>query len=277
VKSDEEKMLAKMDNKKTARSNKLKVDSGWYTKEAMKKEGFPKQRIAAVVAYCSKKSRRATHMRRDKYERKVWEYWVDTKTTGTWEKEEKEEIVDHSLVEGKGNTLVLGGIEPGMPMDPENQLDEEDDEEEESDAGSDLEDAKPPSSNRGCKRRVKADEVEEERALEAIENVSDVLTNLLRVRTRVEGTSDKLEARKSKDPEAAKVAFLKCCTYNDKHKLHFSHEDLWRNSVLCANFRCLKSLAEHREKLITLHDELADLKSDFDGKGEPTDKQLAFI
>ena len=105
--------------------------------------------------------------RRDKYERKVWEYWVDTKTTGTWEKEEKEEIVDHSLVEGKGNTLVLGGIEPGMPMDPENQLDEEDDEEEESDAGSDLEDAKPPSSNRGCKRRVKADEVEEERALEA--------------------------------------------------------------------------------------------------------------
>ena len=45
--------------------------------------------------------------------------------------------------------------------------------------------------------------------------------------------------------------------------------------LLSHNLRAVAKLSELGAQLMTLHDDLADLKSYFDGHGEPTEAQLA--
>ena len=54
--------------------------------------------------------------RRDKYERKVKEYWVDTATTGSHEVAEGESVRDRTSAEGLAEDVTLGGVLPGEPL-----------------------------------------------------------------------------------------------------------------------------------------------------------------
>ena len=150
--------------------------------------------------------------RRDKYENHIREYWVDTATTGTFEDENEESFLDRTSGEGQATSFDMGlpaisqtchspGAEPDDSSDQELQ-DEED--------GSSV------------KTRIpRASEVDQEHALEAgtinilfgvviygnspshgqslclttcqaIENVSTVMANVLKVQARMEISRDKL-------------------------------------------------------------------------------------
>ena len=102
--------------------------------------------------------------RRYKYNRKVWEYWVDVKTFGTFKATEKEEIKDSTSVEGMAENFVLG-LEAGHPEDPNGELsgDEDDDEDGSESSG---EGGSSKGKSKGPKKASKA-EVQEERAFEA--------------------------------------------------------------------------------------------------------------
>ena len=49
----------------------------------------------------------------------------------------------------------------------------------------------------------------------------------------------------------------------------------WDVASLHGEPRSLKKLSDHCSKMMTLHDGLADLKSYFDGHGDPTEEPLA--
>ena len=99
---------------------------------------------------------------RDKYSRQIREYWVDVQTVGKFRSTEQEEITDRTSVEGVADHFVLGGVEPGPgPMNLDGSASEAETDDDGSDSGND-------GSRRGCKRRVKPEDVEEERALEAL-------------------------------------------------------------------------------------------------------------
>ena len=105
------------------------------------------------------------HCRRSKYNRKVLEYWVDTKTIGKFTATESEEIKDSTIAEGKADGFVLG-LEPGEPSDPyRGASDDEDDDDAES---SEDEGASKKGKGKGNGgRKLPKAEVQEERALEA--------------------------------------------------------------------------------------------------------------
>ncbi|CAK8985363.1 unnamed protein product [Durusdinium trenchii] len=99
-----------------SRKTKIHVDSGFYTKENMKKKlGWSATRIAKAVQYCTHPSRVKTHVRRDKYESNVKEYWVDVETTGSFDNEHEESLTDRTCVEGQAATFDLG-IQPVMTL-----------------------------------------------------------------------------------------------------------------------------------------------------------------
>ncbi|CAE7290794.1 unnamed protein product, partial [Symbiodinium pilosum] len=187
----------------TSRSKGLIIESGWYTKKAMKDElGWDKDTIKGAVAYCSSKERVKTHVRRSKYNRKVLEYWVDTKTIGKFTATESEEIKDSTIAEGEADGFVLG-LEPGEPSDPyRGASDDEDDDDAES---SEDEGASKKGKGKGNGgRKLPKAEVQEERALEAVENVGEVLANVLRTKSRLETTMDRLrEIRNEVTPSHA--------------------------------------------------------------------------
>ncbi|CAK9038870.1 Uncharacterized protein SCF082_LOCUS22806 [Durusdinium trenchii] len=58
------------------------------------------ERIKAAVAYCTHPSRVKTHVRRDKYQPTIKEYWVDVATTGSFEEEHEESLTDRTTGEG---------------------------------------------------------------------------------------------------------------------------------------------------------------------------------
>ena len=100
--------------------------------------------------------------RRDKYQRKIKEYWVEDMTTGEHEKESAEEMKEKSWVEGLGSNITMGGLADGRPegYDGPNPSDEEGSEE--SEESDDSKDRKRPK-----KAPHKSKEVEEEYAIEA--------------------------------------------------------------------------------------------------------------
>ena len=77
--------------------------------------------------------------------------------------EENEEIVDHSLVEGEGNSFTLGGIEAGLPKNPMKDVSDGECESDDDQSGSEQSTRAP----KGGRKHVRASEVEEEKALEA--------------------------------------------------------------------------------------------------------------
>ncbi|CAE7746377.1 unnamed protein product [Symbiodinium pilosum] len=170
-----------------ARSKDLTIESGWYTKLTMKTIlGWDKDTIKGAIAYCSAKERCQTHMRRCKYNRKVWEYWVDVKTHGTFKATESEMIEDKTSVEGQAESFMLG-LEPGQPSDPYGQPSDDENSAELSD--SDMEAGSSKGGGKGGKGAGKNKGYASKRA---VENVAEVLANILRTKFRLENTMEKL-------------------------------------------------------------------------------------
>ena len=94
----------------------------------------------------------------------MWEYWVDTKTFGTFKATEKEEIIDSTSVEGRAENFVLG-LEAGQPADPNGELSGDEDDEDDG-SESDPEAASTKGKGKGSRKAARA-EVQEERAFEA--------------------------------------------------------------------------------------------------------------
>ena len=131
--------------------------------------------------------------RRDKYQRNVYEYWVDISTTGEHEREEGEEVVKNTGIDGEAEDFSLGGIEPGKPLLPD-AIASDDDESDDSDReSSDFSPAKargkaPKRHGKGKGRKEKKNELEEERLLEAREPVQrhhTLNTHLFHIHGRV--------------------------------------------------------------------------------------------
>ncbi|CAK9067118.1 unnamed protein product, partial [Durusdinium trenchii] len=82
---------------KRTRKGSFKVKAGFYTEQAMKDTlNYNPKRIAAIVKYCSHKSRRADHRQLDKYEKGVYKYWVEEDMNAEFEEAEEEESVEES-------------------------------------------------------------------------------------------------------------------------------------------------------------------------------------
>ncbi|CAK9079922.1 unnamed protein product [Durusdinium trenchii] len=190
---------------KRTRKNKFHVERGFYTKEAMAKE--------------------LKWSKRDLYEKKIKEYWVNVKTTGAYEQEHEESLVDRTVGEGTAEAFNLG-----LPAEGDGAMLPE---EAEPGADTDLDDPDLEDGNAsaGTSKFPGKAQVERESVLEAVENVGTVMTNLLRVQTRMETLRDRLAATDSPEAKASK-----------------------------------NKVEGFRTKLMTYHDELADLKSYFDGQ-----------
>ena len=107
--------------------------------------------------------------RRDKYQKKIKEYWVDTHTHGSYEKEHGEELNETVSAEGEaGDDITMGGINPDEPLDSSDRGDDD-----ESDDESDDSDRRGGKGARAKGGRGKGSggnqktELEEEAALEA--------------------------------------------------------------------------------------------------------------
>ncbi len=63
------------------------------------------------------KTRNHHSLRRDKYEPKIKEYWVDVETNGSFEKEDEEQFIDSTVAEGFADSISLGlpAMEPAQP------------------------------------------------------------------------------------------------------------------------------------------------------------------
>ena len=68
--------------------------------------------------------------RRDKYERDLKEYWVDTATTGTFENEHEESLVDRTSTDGIATSFDLG-----LPAE-QNAIEDQGDDESEAESTS---------------------------------------------------------------------------------------------------------------------------------------------
>ncbi|CAL1132409.1 unnamed protein product [Cladocopium goreaui] len=214
---------------KKSRKNTLKVEKGFYTKENMRKVlGWNAKRIKDAVRYCTVKSRVKTHVRRDKYERDLKEYWVDTATTGTFENEHEESLVDRTSTEGIASSFDLG-----LPAAPDGIEDQGDESEAESTSGNEA-----PSVR---SKVPKPDDLENEPVFEAVENIKTVVDNLLRVQSRLDTLREKLTALNTSESQ-----------------------------------QCLPKVDAYRSKLEKRHDELADLKSYFDGHMKASDGEEPF-
>ena len=99
--------------------------------------------------------------RRDKYQRKIKEYWVETGTEGTFQKEDESEFREGWAAEGEcGDDFQLGGPNPGPLGD--NSSDDDDTDSDDDDDRKSRPKAKPGKrSNPG-----KKNDLEEEAALE---------------------------------------------------------------------------------------------------------------
>ena len=154
---------------------------------------MPRETIKGAIAYCSARERVKTHCRhlgftnqscevhvslsagsvlqdlharRSKYNKKVWEYWVDVRTIGSFTATQSEEIQDSTSIEGTAENFILG-LEPGEPSDPCREASgDEDEEDEESDSEGEGPGSKGKGKGKPSKKPAKND-VQEERALEA--------------------------------------------------------------------------------------------------------------
>ncbi|CAE7354165.1 unnamed protein product, partial [Symbiodinium necroappetens] len=78
----------------STKEGKVIINSGFYTEATMKSElNFSKERIAAVVKYCTKtRARKKELTRKDKYQSHIREYWVDVSTVGSLSNTHREQF-----------------------------------------------------------------------------------------------------------------------------------------------------------------------------------------
>ncbi|CAE7648197.1 unnamed protein product [Symbiodinium microadriaticum] len=127
--------------------------------------------------------------RRDKYQRNIREFWVDTETTGSYEDEQGERFEEETGAEGMASSFILGGVGPDEPL-PIATADDED--EDEDDDGAEEEEGRRTSKARGS-------ELEQERALESVENIGTVMSNILKIQQKLEATIKKLKQLETED------------------------------------------------------------------------------
>ena len=154
--------------------------------------------------------------RRDKYEKDVKEYWVDTETTGSFEKENEESFIDSTGIEGEAGGLEIGTHDPvalAAGVEPENVESDRDTDMDLEDDGAHSHRSKlsAPGPSGDCERLSAL----EERylcfhfsrtqdppqppkdvlfpGLQAVDNVGSVLANLLKVQSKCEVIRDKLQ------------------------------------------------------------------------------------
>ena len=109
---------------------------------------------------------------------------MDISTTGEHEREEGEELVNATGIDGQANGFTLGGIEPGKPLHAD-AIPSDDDESEASDQES-SDSAPVRAKGKGDKsrgknrgRKEKKKDLEEERLLEARQPVQRLQTSAL--------------------------------------------------------------------------------------------------
>lgn len=103
-----------------------------------------------------------TPTRRDKYQPNVKEYWVDTQTTGTFDDEHEEQLIDRTTGEGEAVSFDVGipAPDPCLRIPGEESCAPETDEE--------IEDEADDANSIRTRQRVPSkQEVEKEHALEA--------------------------------------------------------------------------------------------------------------
>ena len=106
----------------------------------------------------------STCRRKDKYERNLREFWVDTETTGSAEQENEEAFVDRTRGEGDAPTTIDLGLPPTDCPGTDDEGQESDESVEEN-----LQDDADGTSSKASKVRVKVpgkNDVEREVALE---------------------------------------------------------------------------------------------------------------
>lgn len=75
------------------------------------------------------KSRRATHVKRDKYQANLFHYWVEAQVSGTFEREEEEEEVEETVTREQGALTQMANMEDG-PLHTDHVEEESEHEEE---------------------------------------------------------------------------------------------------------------------------------------------------
>ncbi|CAE7246231.1 unnamed protein product, partial [Symbiodinium sp. CCMP2456] len=194
-----------------SRTSTLTVKSGWYSKDAMKKIRAPQFGL------------------RDKYQKKLKEYWVDVATEGAFQKSSEETFKETLMGEGEADDVTVGGVNPGEPVDGSSGESSagEDDSEDDADSGA----GRARKAGRGKGNGGKTS-IEEEKALEAVENVGAVMTNILRTQGKMDDLCKKLRDLGSEDAKKSETTIKK-----------------------------------HVAEIMKLHDQMADVKSYFDGHG----------
>lgn len=94
--------------------------------------------------------------RRDKYEPEIKEYWIDLHTSGTFEKEDEEQLIDRTSAEGTATSFDLGlPADQGLnaSKDPD-ESDAESGHQVESGTEASVRGAKPPKPNELDKEHV---------------------------------------------------------------------------------------------------------------------------
>ncbi|CAE7313426.1 unnamed protein product [Symbiodinium necroappetens] len=240
------------------KEGKVVIDSGYYTEATMRSElKFDKDRIKAVIKYCTAtKARKRALTRKDKYQSHIMEYWVDVRTSGSLSQSTKEEFNQYVEIIDSGASLPPPtlGDEP-LPCYEQDDDDEDDDEDDDDDDDEGEAATKTPSTKRKrhkrrgkktpspkskmlAKKKKEKQEKEEvvESALEEIKNIPTVLTEVLRLRIKVDNTLEELKKSKS-------------ANNGDK-------------------------LREQGDELMMLHDELAEIKAENSNKGTPSDETM---
>ncbi|CAJ1376000.1 unnamed protein product [Effrenium voratum] len=102
------------------RKNTIKISAGWYSKDRMKTVlGFGKQRIKAVVNYCSVPERKKMLTRYDKYEKNVREYWVQEQESGSFETTDEQQLRDTTVMAQNAETNQVNlAPPPSGPLSP---------------------------------------------------------------------------------------------------------------------------------------------------------------
>ncbi|CAL1139899.1 unnamed protein product [Cladocopium goreaui] len=149
--------------------------------------------------------------RRDKYQSHIKEYWVDVQTTGSFDDENEETFVDKTTGQAASFDLGLPATDPCAAARGEDEPEPVDTDHEVDD---DMDDG---TSSRMSRTR-------------AIENVGTVMSQLLKVQSRMEIARDKLSNIDGKEAQES-----------------------------------MAKVEKFRTSLMKLHDELADLKSFYDG------------
>lgn len=239
-----------------SKTGKVTVRTGYFTEEDMKtKLEYPEHRIKAVKAYCRKMHKnypRRKFITRDKYQRNVRKYWVEKEVEGSYEK---------AVTKDSTRRLNVDMNEDSFSDNDDFKIDGESDQ-----SGSDSEGSsggnrkrsrsrrghdtasdddsvcsekspkrskkKVPKAPKGKNRRTSCDDelsVSEEEPLEEIENVDTMLGQILRTVSNLNALIPKLE--KLGTPDANKSA---------------------------------KDVRTRTSTLMTLHDEIAELKAHYD-------------